>query len=109
MIVKSCKHCRKIFETKRKDKVYCSNECKVKQWHIDNDYYFYKELVPEKEIQDEYYTIEGINCLLFLKWFKSNGKRFADVYIRKHLTKEVEQKIFNQNKIRVVFAPMKIE
>lgn len=37
METKKCKQCRKTFEAKRKDAIYCSNPCKQKAHHNRND------------------------------------------------------------------------
>mgnify|MGYP001566526688 CR=1 FL=1 len=36
ILPRACKHCRKVFTPKRKDKVYCSTSCKTMGWQKRN-------------------------------------------------------------------------
>lgn len=86
---RSCLWCRKTFDAKRKDKVYCSPKCRLKRFQIYNEFDLIEEMVPENIIQEKYYSgnsiIQRNECFIYLQWYrdKSNGNRFADVYISK--------------------------
>ncbi len=80
----SCKWCRKTFEAKRKDNIFCSSVCKTDSWHIHKDFSLVEKWVDEETVQAKYKVSQGEACVIYLQWFKMDKKRYADVYLSKN-------------------------
>jgi hypothetical protein len=86
---RSCLWCRKTFDAKRKDNVYCSPKCRLKRFQIYSEFNLVEEMLPEAEIQEKYYSgnsvVQKNESFIYLQWYrdKSTGSRFADVYLSK--------------------------
>lgn len=74
-------YCKKKFEANRKDKVYDTNTCRIKHWRLVNGFTRVAEWVPEAEVKKKYYVASESDCIIYLKWFRRDKERFADVYV----------------------------
>lgn len=81
---RSCIWCRKPFEAKRKDNVYCSSKCKLKRFQMVRGFELIENLLPEEQVKEKYYVPADSECVIYLHWFRVDGERFADVYISKN-------------------------
>ena len=109
--LRSCLWCRKTFFGKRKDKVYCSPKCRLKRFQIYNEFDLVEEMVPEREVQEKYYSgnspIQQIeNSFIFLQWYRNreDGNRFADVYISKSIDIDKMEKKHSKRGISIRYA-----
>jgi len=96
----TCKWCRKHFTAHRKDKVYCSNDCKVKQFRITKDMKLIDSFVPEKDVKEKYYVSNNDFCTFYLQWFRQGKERFADVYASNDCNIDFEKR-FARRKIPI--------
>ena len=93
----TCKWCRKHFTANRKDKVFCSNDCKVKRFRITKDMKLIASFIPEEEVKAKYYVSNDEFCTFYLQWFRQGNKRFADVYASNDCNIDFEKRFKKKN------------
>jgi hypothetical protein len=94
----NCKWCRKHFTSPKPQAVFCGGACRVKSHRILKDFKEFDMWVDEETVKAKYYVRQPEVCTLYLQWFRvkqgdGSYKRYADVYISKSCTTQMEKKM----------------